>query len=133
MTRIYLWTNAALYGVLSLGSTLAFGEASLATGFQTIDDSGRSQLLTLYGGFFLGLGAFYAYLAASPHQYRLGLNFSIFLYSGVVLYRLASLMMFPDAGAAVYALATAEVVLLVAAVNLSLAQVDSAGADFGRV
>ena len=87
MTKLYLSVNAVLYLALAVWCTLKHQQTSAASGYLTLNESGHSEYLVVYGGLQLGLAIFYAYLALRPEYASLGVIFSVILYAPIVLYR----------------------------------------------
>ncbi|MBL8299831.1 MAG: DUF4345 domain-containing protein [Rhodanobacteraceae bacterium] len=120
MVIAYLLINAVLYAAFALASSLVPERIAAALGF-TLDAQGRVEFLTVYGGLELGLAAFYAWTVyAGPEPQRTGLVFSLFLYAGLVIYRLAGILRYGVPGTTMLAVAGLELFLLLAALALCL-------------
>lgn len=118
ITSAYLWLNAVMY--LALGAWCAVKPASTAKalGFVQMDNAGRTEFLTIYGGLQMGLGAFFA-VCAGFAAYRLsGIVFAVLLYSGIVMFRLGAMWRIAPIAPNTRLLATFEVLLLLGAVAL---------------
>jgi len=115
MVAAYLWINAAIYLIFSLWCTVRPTQTAAASGFLTLDNSGRSEYLVVYGGLQLGLAAFFALLAVTPDLHRLGLLFSLAIYVAIVAYRVVTVIVFRPVSSVTLGIAGLEVALLVAA------------------
>lgn len=120
MTIAYLIVNAVLYAIFAAVSALVPDRIAASLGF-TLDTQGRVEFLTVYGGLELGLALFYGWAALSgPTQQRVALTFSLFLYAGLVLFRLAGILRYGMPGTTMLAVAGLEMVLLACALALIL-------------
>lgn len=120
MTIVYLVVNAVLYAAFALVSSLMPNRIAASLGF-TLDAQGRIEFLTVYGGLELGLALFYGWATFSgPAQQRVALTFSLFLYAGLVLFRMAGIVRYGVPGATMLAVAALELVLLAGALVLIL-------------
>lgn len=120
MNAIYLYINAALYVTFAIWMTLSPWKTASAVGYQSLNASGRSEYLVIYGGLQLGLAIFFALAAATPNYHRLGILFSVCLYAPIVIYRIVTVIKFDGVGANTVAIGALEVVLLIGAVVLYL-------------
>lgn len=118
MTKAYLFLNAFLYFALVIWCSVKHGQTSRASGYLTLDNSGHSEYLVIYGGLQLGLAVFYAYLALSAPLYRTGLIFSLMLYVPIVIYRVATVLMYSPVSAVTLGTGALEVGLLIGALVL---------------
>jgi hypothetical protein len=91
MLKLYLGFNAVIYAALAVWCTLAVNTTSQSQGFLSLNNSGRSEYLTIYGGLQLGLGIFFALCAWNPRWSETGLVMALCLYVPIVLWRMASL------------------------------------------
>lgn len=120
MIIAYLVVNAVLYAAFALVSSIVPERIAAALGF-TLDAQGRIEFLTIYGGLELGLALFYGWAAyAGPAPQRAALTFSLFVYAGLVLYRMAGILRYGVPGTTLLAVAGLELVLLLGALALSL-------------
>ena len=118
MIAAYLWINAVIYLLFAGWCTLRPTQTAHAAGYLTLDNSGRSEYLVVYGGLQLGLAAFFALLALAPDLHRLGLLFSLAIYVAIVAYRLITIMVFRPVSGVTLSIAGMEVLLLVGAALL---------------
>jgi hypothetical protein len=114
MTKPYLLLNAALYGGLALWCTLKHEQTARASGFATLDNSGHSEYLVIYGGLQLGLAGFFAYMGLHEEHHRLGLLFSVLLYAPIVLYRAITVARYWPVSGLTLGIGALETALLVA-------------------
>lgn len=120
MVIAYLVLNAVLYALFALASAVVPERIAAALGF-TLDAQGRVEFLTVYAGLELGLAAFYGwavYAGAAPQ--RSALLFSLFLYAGLVLFRMTGIFRYGVPGTTMLAVAGLELVLLLGALALTL-------------
>ena len=118
MTVAYLWFNAAIYLVFGLWCTLQHGKTTQTQGFLSLDNNGRCEYLTVYGGMELGFAAFYVACALRPEFRGAGILFSLCIYAGIVAYRLTSLALFSNISTTTKAIAGLELALFACAVLL---------------
>lgn len=118
MVNIYLWVNACLYAVFAFWCTFKLADTSKSLGFLSLNSSGHSEYVTIYGGLQVGLAIFFALCAMDSTWHRIGLIFSLCLYGGIVLFRLGSLAVFWPVEKMTIGVATLEVSLLLWAVGL---------------
>lgn len=116
MAKTYLWVNAIIYLLFALWCTFKKEQTSLASGFLSLNNSGWSEYLTVYGGLQLGMAGFFAYLAMHTPLHRAGLVFSLFIYIAIVSYRLVSLFLLWPIKPVTLGIASMEVLLLLGAV-----------------
>lgn len=91
MTPFYLWVNAALYAVFAAWCALKVEGTSRSLGYTSLNASGYSEYLTVYGGLQIGLAVFFAWTAWRPELQRTGLVLAIALYAPIVLMRWGSI------------------------------------------
>jgi len=118
MVAAYLWLNALVYAAFSLWCTVRPAQTAAASGYLTLDASGRSEYLVVYGGLQVGIAAFYALLALTPDLHRLGLLFSLAIYTAIVGYRVVTVLLFRPVSGVTLAIGAMEIALLIAAVLL---------------
>lgn len=112
MAAAYLWLNAVLYLVLALWCAARPGETAKALGYGELSAAGKTEFLTIYAGLELGLAAMYACLAWNELLRPMGLVFSVFLYGGMVAFRLFGLRRYRPDNGVIRALAVGEVAFL---------------------
>ena len=118
MPALYLWLNAAVYAVFALWCTLRLSSTASSLGYTALSNSGHSEYVTVYGGLQWGLALIFALFAWKPELHRVGMLASILLYAPIVIHRLASVLRFAPVEKLTYAVATLEVVMLLAAVAI---------------
>jgi len=118
MIRIYFWVNAAIYALIGLACMLNPERLARVVGYYTMDNSGSSDFLVVYGGLELGLALFYFLLAGSEEREGVGLLFSLCLYGGLVAFRLPSLLLYDPVRWVTHATAGLELLLLLGAIVL---------------
>lgn len=118
MTKLYLYTNAVLYLALAAWCTVKHQQTSAASGYLTLNASGHSEYLVVYGGLQIGLAIFYAYIAARPAYGPLGVIFSVMLYAPIVLFRIVTVVLNWPVSPVTLATASLELVLLIWSVVL---------------
>lgn len=116
MVKFYFWANAIIYLLFALWCSLRKEQTALASGYQSLDNSGWNEYLVIYGGLQLGLAAFFAYLATNLEFQKVGIIFSLFIYIGIVAYRLIGIYSLWPVKPVTLAIATMESVLLLGAV-----------------
>ncbi len=125
MIKAYLWVNAVLYFALVIWCSLKHLQTSKASGYVSLDNSGHSEYLVIYGGLQLGLAIFFAYLASVVPLHRTGLVFSLMLYVPIVIYRVVTVITYSPVSAVTWATGALEVLLLVGAVVLYVVRADA--------
>jgi hypothetical protein len=120
MVVAYLVVNALLYAVFAVASAIVPERIAAALGF-TLDAQGRVEFLTVYAGLELGLAVFYGWAAyADAAAQRSAMLFSLFLYAGLVLFRVTGIVRYGMPGTTMLAVAGLELLLLLGAVALTL-------------
>ncbi len=118
MASLYLYLNGALYALFALLCTVDREGTSRRLGYLTMNSSGRSEYLVIYGGLQIGLAVSFLLAATTPTMQQAGLALSACVYTPVVLYRWSSVMKhWPVAGSKL-AVGGLELVLLLVAVAL---------------
>lgn len=112
MVAAYLWLNAVMYLGLAAWCALRPAETAKALGYGELSAAGRTEFLTIYAGLELGLAAIYACLAWYSLLRPLGLMFSVFLYGGIVVFRLFALRRYRPESPVIRNLAAGEVAFL---------------------
>ena len=113
MIRVYFWANALAYALLGLACILNPERLARAVGYYTLDNSGSSDFLAVYGGLQLGLAAFFGLAGSREELERPAVLFSLCLYAGLVALRLPSLAIYHPVRTITYAAAGAELLGLV--------------------
>ena len=114
-TIIYLWINAVAYAGFALWCTLFPQRTAAGIGFQFASPSARSEYITVYGGLEAGMAVFFLLGAIRPELRPAVLLFSVCLYSGLVLFRLGTILTIADLSRIVYILFALEATLGAAA------------------
>jgi hypothetical protein len=118
MIAAYLYVNAALYAVFALWCTFQYQATSRNLGYLTLDNSGKSEYLVIYGGLQWALAASFLYLASAPELRALGLRFAFAVYLPIVAYRVLTLWRFSPVRKMTRWVAALEVLLLLAGLAL---------------
>lgn len=118
MTAIYLWANALGYLALSIWCTVKAGAVAQALGYTALDDSGRIEFLTLYGGLQLGLALCFAWTAQAAQRHRTGLGLALLLYAPIALFRWVAIAWHWPVGSVSLGVGALEAALLVLALIL---------------
>lgn len=113
MASVYFYLNALIYVALAVFCTARPTQTAVSIGFTELSKSGRSEYLVVYGGLQLGLGLFYFLLGRDPAYVRLGLLFSLLLYTPMVAYRVATLWIHRPTSPVTVGTAALEVLLLI--------------------
>ncbi|HSI44275.1 MAG TPA: hypothetical protein VK949_08025 [Methylotenera sp.] len=116
MVKIYFWANALIYLFFVLWCSFRKEQTSLASGYLNLDNSGWNEYLVIYGGLQLGLAGFFAYLATHAELHRVGVVFSLFIYIGIVAYRLIGIFKFWPVKHVTLGIAFMETLLLLGAI-----------------
>ena len=90
MIAAYLYLNSALYALFALWCTLQWKSTSANLGYVSLDNSGRSEYLVIYGGLQWGLTVSFFWLANDPALRVIGLGLRWPCHS-IVMYRLLTL------------------------------------------
>lgn len=120
LASIYLAFNAVLYLALSLVCSMRSRAVMQWLGYLTVNQAGRTEFFAIYGGLQLGLAAFFSVCASSPAYRSVGVTFAALLYLGIVLCRAAAMWRQVPVLPATRMLATAEILMLGAALGLLL-------------
>lgn len=115
MIKFYFWVNAVLYLLFALWCTFGKDQTAKASGYLSMNNSGWSEYLVIYGGLQLGLAGFFAYLAMHPEYFKVGVIFSLMLYIGIVIFRLTSMYAYWPVRKPTMVIAGMEVLLLIGA------------------
>jgi hypothetical protein len=118
MTVCYLWLNAVLYAVFAALCSLRVTGTSRALGYASLNPSGVSEYLTVYGGLQVGLAVFFAVSAYRPELQRGGLLLALSLYAPIVVFRWASVLKQWPVERLTLGVGVLETALLVCAVGL---------------
>jgi len=116
MIEIYLWANAVIYILFALWCTFQKNQTAKASGYLTLNNSGWSEYLVIYGGLQFGLAFFFAYLATNTELHQTGISFALMLYIPIVLYRFFTIYKFRPVRPTTLAIASMEILLLIVAI-----------------
>ena len=116
MIEIYLWANAVIYILFALWCTFQKNQTAKASGYLTLNNSGWSEYLVIYGGLQFGLALFFAYLATNTELHQTGIFFALMLYIPIVLYRFFTIYKFRPVRPTTLAIASMEILLLIVAI-----------------
>ena len=122
MTAIYLWVNAAIYGIFAILCTVKASATSKSIGFLSLSNGGMAEYVTVYGGMELGLGLIFAWLAWQPALHRTGIVLALALYAPLVIFRWISVARYWPVQGLTLGTGALETTLLVLAVALWLVQ-----------
>lgn len=118
MFRLYFLANAFLWLPLSLICTIWQMRTARSIGFLETNQAGKAEYLVVYGGMQLSFALIYFYFSREPTSFRHGIALSLCLYAPLVLYRLASLIIYRPTNAITLGTAAFEWVMLIWAVVL---------------
>ncbi len=118
MIAAYLYVNAAMYLFFAIWQTLSPWSTAAAIGYEALTSSARSEYLVGYGGFQLGLTAFFCWAAKSQATRHVGLIFALCLFVPIVPYRLITVATFWPVSAVPLIIGTFECALLIAGLVL---------------
>jgi hypothetical protein len=116
MAAAYLWINAALYLIFEIWQTLLPTRTAAAIGYATLDSSGRSEYLVIYGGLQVGLAAFFAWTAYQTALNRVGVIFALCLYAPIAVYRLVTIGRYWPVSHVTLIVGALEIALLIGAI-----------------
>ncbi len=118
VTKIYLTVVGLLYAYLAIWCSVSPEETSQKVGFQRIEDTGRSEFLTVYGGLEMGLALAFL-LPWVNSQYATAILWCCTLVHGcLVLFRGISLWLYPKVAPLTQQLAIGEWVIFLSSVAL---------------
>lgn len=113
---VYLWLNGALYLLFAIWCTASPWRTSANLGYLTLNASGRSEYLVIYGGLQIGLALIFALLARGDLSLqRFGIVLSLCLYAPIVAYRLTTIVRFWPIPSMTLMVGALEVALLIGA------------------
>ena len=115
---IYLYVNAGLNGLFAIWCAAAQRSTSASLGFMTFSNGGLSEYLAVYGGLHAGVAIAFFLFARDSRMHHLGVVFALCLYSPIVLFRMASFILFAPVPNLTLGLAAAEFALLLGAYTL---------------
>ncbi len=115
---IYLWFNAVVYLLLAIYCTVRAADSARGLGYLSLNNSGQSEYLVIYGGLQLGLALAFAVFARTADLHRVGIQFALCLYAPIVLYRVITVIRFWPVQNTTLGVAALEVALLIAAIAL---------------
>lgn len=114
MIAIYLWINAIAYFGFALWCTIAPQATASAIGFTFSNSSARSEYITVYGGLEAAMAVFFLLGALREDLRWPALVFAVCLYSGLVLFRLGTLITLSGLSRMIFVLFAMEMALAVA-------------------
>ena len=118
LATIYLYLNAALYAGFALWCTLKYSSTARSLGYTSLDASGHSEYLVIYGGLQCGLAILFFLLGGRSEYHELGGWVSLGIYAPIVLYRWSTIAIWRPVSGLTLAVALLETLLLVGAVAL---------------
>jgi len=108
VAKFFLTLVALLYGYLAIWCSVSPSITSSKVGLERIEDSGRSEFLTVYGGLEMGLALVFL-LPWLGDRYTMGAVLACTLIHGnLVLFRSISLWIYPKVAGMTYQLAAGE-------------------------
>jgi len=113
MIQIYLYINAFFYFVFSVWCLSKLYVTSKFLGFQFIDNSGKVEYITVYGGMQLGFSIFFLIMAYYPSLNNAGLIFAVAIYTCLVIMRTISALYFGNIQNATYMIGALEFTLCI--------------------
>lgn len=113
MIQIYLYINAFFYFVFSVWCVMKLYATSNFLGYQFVDNSGKVEYMTVYGGMQLGFSVFFIIMAYYPSLNNAGLIFSVAIYSCIVILRTISALYFGNIQNATYMVGALEYILCI--------------------
>lgn len=113
--KIYLIFNSVLYFIFSFWCAFWPESTSAFLGFAFTKTAGKIEYITVYGGLEFGLACFYLYTVVNSSKMSSALLFSLFLYGGIVLFRLASILVYSHIDFNIIMIVTLECALLLGA------------------
>lgn len=87
MITAYLYLNAGLYALFAAWCTFRWRATSKNLGYLSLDDSGKSEYLVIYGGLQWALAAIFAILARDKSLHAAGVLIALATYLPIVAYR----------------------------------------------
>ncbi|MFO0870684.1 MAG: hypothetical protein U0935_17280 [Pirellulales bacterium] len=119
VVRAYLGVLGITYLVLAIWCAVAPAQTSAAVGFSLTGDSGRSEFLTVYGGFELGLGLIFLGPLFRPAQTPFALTACLWLHACLVACRSVSFCLYPQVTSTTVTFAVTEWVIFLSSAALS--------------
>lgn len=111
MLQIYLYLNSFIYLVFSLWCLLKPNNTATFSGLSFLNNSGKVEYLSVYGGMELGFFAFFAICAFVPNLRFSGLIFGVCMYAGLILVRSISALVYGNLQKGTYVIGGLELVL----------------------
>ncbi len=113
--KAYLLVNSALYALFALWCTLKATNTATNLGYVTLNNSGRSEYLVIYGGLQVGLAILFFLLARDAAHHKLGMLISLGIYAPIVIYRWLTIWKFSPVSPMTLYVGALETVLLIVA------------------
>lgn len=121
LIKIFLTVVGLLYVALGVWCAAAPATTSKKVGLERINESGRSEFFTVYGGLEVGLGATLIVLAAQSSTLSSGLIACLLIHGGLVLFRAISFSLYDAMKGLTLNLAIGEWVIFLASLALLIA------------
>jgi hypothetical protein len=118
MIAAYLYLNSVLYALFALWCTLQWKGTAANLGYLSLDNSGRSEYLVIYGGLQWGLAGCFLFFATDPQLLAAGLRFALAIYIPIVAYRLITIWRFRPVRKITTMVGVLEAVLLALGIGL---------------
>ena len=117
MTKGYLIFNGLLYIIFGIWCTILPKTTANFLGLSWLNNSGRSEYITVYGGMEFGIGLFLLLSAFRANMQSAGLLFMLCFYAGLIVWRMGTFATMSGIGKATYGFAASELILgIIAAV-----------------
>lgn len=118
--KAYLLVNSALYALFAVWCTLKATNTATNLGYVTLNNSGRSEYLVIYGGLQVGLAVLFFLLARDAAYHKLGMLISLGIYAPLVIYRWLTIWKFSPVSSMTLYVGALETVLLIVAIVISI-------------
>lgn len=118
LAKLFLIVLGLLYIATGLWCAIKPRETMEAVGLTTTNGSGLSEYFTVYGGFLVGVGAFFAIAGGSTAYWEAGLLAVLVSHGGLIAFRALSLILFSNIKSLTYGLAAFELVVFIASALL---------------
>lgn len=114
ISKIFLTVLGLFYVATGLWCGIRPRQTMEAIGLSTLNGSGNSEYVTVYGGFLVGVGIFLAIAGLNSSYVLAGLVASTAIHAGIIVARGISLGMYSGVQPITYGLAVFEAVIFLA-------------------
>lgn len=118
--KIFLILVSVLYFGLAIWCCVRPDLTSAKVGFDLVNDSGRSEFMTVYGGLEFGIAVIFLLTALRPEAIGWGLLACTIIHGSLVLFRSISFLIYSDIEGFTHRLAIGEWVIFIAGILLIL-------------